>query len=383
MLVMNEKEKLTSFGFMLMLVAVVFYYGCGNSESIDGSKKTVAFSWDTLSINTQKNPLGMSDHPVIFNENGEEFYANYNNSTNSLVVYSIDKERFDRKVTFFSIGANKIDGLVRYIVWDSTVLRQNLNKINVINFSGEIEETFELIDLAPSLESTHSFTDGPGIKISNFMSLSLNSTTHSVVFSLFNKEDGYKNIFKEPTFIEFNVNTHEVTPHRVTFPDDIDKRFYGPLVYPNIISNGDSIIYNFPYKAAVYIYSKKTGKVVEKAFTAKNVSPVVAGLDLSEKGNNGLLINFLRGESYECITYDSYRNFYYMIYSQARVDDKPQQRHLVVFDNNISKIGEVELPEGLSPKYVISQKGLLFRNVKEESFDTLTLHVLSVEVEDK
>jgi len=86
-------------------------------------------------------------------------------------------------------------------------------------------------------------------------------------------------------------------------------------------------------------------------------------------------------EMYHQIDYDPYRNLFYMVYSQAKQDDSPKNRYLIVFNPQLEKIGELELEQSMSPEYAISQKGLLFRNVKEESFDTLTLHVLNVEVE--
>lgn len=242
-------------GILLLLITTVFYYGCGNSVSKNKSEIAISHSWDTLLINTQKNPLGMSDWPVIYNDNGLEFYANYNNTINSLNIYSLDKESFVSKVTFFNTGANKIDGLTQYVVWGNKIVEQSFYYIRIVSFQGEVEETLELKDIDPKLDETHSFLDGPGIKISNFKSLSLNSKSHSVVLNLFNKVDGYKNLFKNPTFLEFNLNTRQATPHRVVFPDDIDKRFYGPLAYSNIITKGDSIIYNFPYKAVLYIYN--------------------------------------------------------------------------------------------------------------------------------
>lgn len=370
-------------GILLLFMTIIFSYGCWNSGAKDKSEIAISCSWDTLLINTQKNLLGLSDRPVIFNENGEEFYANYNNDINSLIVYNLDKGNFDSKVTFFSTGPNKIDGLTQYVVWGNKILRQSLYNINIVNFSGELEETLELKDINPKLDETHSFTDGPGIKIANFKSLSLNSTSQSVVFNLFNKEDRYKDLFKDPTFLEFNLNTRELTPHKVVFPDDINKRFYGPLVYPNIITKGDSIIYNFPYKAAVYIYNKKTGETIVKPFIVDNILPTVEGLDLSQKGNNSLLIHFFNGEAYYRINYDTNRNLYYILYSQAKVDDEPVLRHLIVFNKSIEKLGEIDIPTDFSPNFAISKKGLLFRNVKDDSFDTLTLHVLNVEVEKK
>lgn len=362
---------------------LLFTIGCKPKSSIKENETQLTASWSTIQIPTMGNILSLSDSPMVYFKDGVEYYANYNNEQNSLNFYSLQTSSYSHKVTFFSSGPNKVNGLPRASLWGDTIVSQLIDKIQLITLDGVVAKELSLKDISGELDKHYCLKGNERMITTNFKRLYVDEVTQSIVLRLYNKDDGYNDIYKNPKFLEYNLNTGLATPHQAVFPDELKKEYYGMLEYPNIISIGDSIIYNFPFKAAVYIYNKKTQKTGTVDFTPKYIPPVVKGYDLTQKNDYSITLPLFNGDVYHQIDYDVYRDRYYVIYSQAKIGDESKRRHLIVFDRDIQKIDEIELPQGLSPNFAISKKGLLFRNVKEDSFDTLTLHVLNVEVEDK
>ncbi len=364
-------------------VLLLFTIGCKPQSGIEENETQLTASWSTIQILTMGNILSFSDNPMVYFKDGVEYYLNYNKEQNSLIFYNLQTSSYSHRVTFFNSGPNKVGGLPRASLWGDTIVSQLIDKIQLITLEGVVAKELSLKEIAGELDKHYCLKGDERMVNTNFKRLYVDEVSQSIVLRLYNKDDGYNDIYKNPKFLEYNLNTGLATPHHVVFPDELKKQYYGMLEYPNIISKGDSIIYNFPFKATVHIYNKKTQKTETVDFKPNQISPIVKGYDLAQKSDYSITLPLLNGDVYHQINYDRYRGVYYILYSQAKIGEESKCRHLITFDKYLRKIGEVELPEGLSPKYAISQKGLLFRNHKEDSFGTLTLHVLNVEVEDK
>jgi hypothetical protein len=364
----------------ILIVFTVISISSSAQSTSSGTKKELIVDWKVKPIQTKRNLLSLSDNPLIYNKNGIEYYVNYTNELNCLNFYDLKSSSFSYKITFFNSGPNKVFGFSRASFWGDAIVCQLTDKIQIVNFKGEVVKTLSMNDIHSKLDNEYSLKGDERLINSNFKRLYVDELAQSIVLRLYNKEDGYKDIYKNPTFLEYNLATGVASAHSVIFPNEVKKRFYGMLEYPNIISKGDSIVYNFPFKAAVYIYNKKTRQTQVKEFKVNHIPTVVKGYDLTKKDDFTITRPLFDGDVYHQIDYDPHRKLYYMLYSKAKVDDNPRERYLLVLNKKFELIGEVAIPTGLSARYAISKQGLLFRNVKEDSFDTLTLQILNIEV---
>ncbi len=367
---------------LTFMSALSLLFSCQyNPDKADNNSDNILFSkWDTIAIRTGGNPLSIHNAPIIYRNDNVELYVNYNNTANSLNLYSLDSLAFVLKIEFYSSGPNKATIMGEYNLFDSLVVVKKHNRIQLINFSGEVVEELTLRQMCPEMDEHYSLRTGGGVYFSNLRRLFLNPATQSVIFRTYNKENGYENIYKNPCFCEYNFDTQKGTAYRVKFPDELSHEYYGDLEYPNIILKGDSIIYNFPFKAAVYIYNMKTQKTEVREFEANHIPSVAEGKPLNGKKDVMTKSEILSGPKYHQIDYDPHTNLYYMLYSQKRIKDKPTPKYLIVFDKDLKKLGEIDIDPEFYPEFAISKRGLLFRNKDDYHFDTLTLHVLNVNV---
>ncbi len=324
--------------------------------------------------------MSIHNAPIIYRNDNVEFYVNYNNTANSLNLYSLDSMAFVQKIEFYSSGPNKVTIMTEYNLFDSLVVVKKHNRIQLINFSGEVVEELTLKQMCPEVDEHYDLRGRGGAMIGNLRRLFFYPATGSVIFRTYNKENGYEDIYKNPCFCEYNFDTRKGTAYRVKFPGELSHEYYGDLEYPNIILKGDSIIYNFPFKAAVYIYNKKTKKTYVDEFEASHIPSVVEGKPLTGKKGLVMKSEIFFGYKYHQIDYDPHTNLYFMLYSEKDIENKPTPKHLIVFDKSLKKLGEIDIDPELYPEFAISKRGLLFRNKDDYHFDTLTLHVLNVNV---
>lgn len=351
-----------------------------NCKNITSENNSVALShnWTNISIDTKQNGLSLFDVPKLTVKNGCEYYVDYNEVQHSLNFYNLETKEFERKVEFYNSGPNKIQMISVYNIKDDTIVCHSLNIIKLFNFSGELVKSLELKDMCPELDNNYTLRKN-SLVIDNLRRLDINQNTNCIILPTFNKTDGYKNIYDKPRFCEYNINTEQGKAINIEYPKELYKKRYGDLEYPNIISKGDYVIYNFPFKAAVYIYNKKTKRTLEKKFEANNMPSVVEGDDLKVK----ITRNFFKGKKYHQIIYDKYRKFFYMVYSGEEIGEYKRKFYLIVFDQELKKVGEIDIPSELSSNFVISKSGLLFRNIHKDSFNNLELHVLNILLNEK
>ncbi|MBN1988215.1 MAG: hypothetical protein JW783_02310 [Bacteroidales bacterium] len=366
---------------IFLMVSILFFLTSCVGSSDRNSTRELSYSWSTLRLSTKGNSLGASNRAILYLDDSTEYYSIYNEVNSTLLLFNLDSNRFESRVSFFSSGSNKVDFLSEYGIFDDIIWNMSSEGLCKINFRGEIESCYQPQDLCSSVSSLIRFQPKGVVFGNNIRMYSINRDDPRLVLRTFNYDNTTSSFYSNPVFIDYNLRTGNGICHSVKYPDELNSNYYASLELPNIIVKGDSIIYNFPFVASVFIYSKKNKTTVRKDFNAKYIEQVIPGKDIALRGDVNTIFSFMDCEMYHQIDYDPYRNLFYMVYSQAKQDDSPKNRYLIVFNPQLEKIGELELEQSMSPEYAISQKGLLFRNVKEESFDTLTLHVLSVEVE--
>jgi len=362
---------------LFVILATVTTCKKDNTKKVE---KTVLSQWDTIKINTYDNGLDLSDRPHYIFKEGIGFYINYNQIKHSLNYYNIDRRRFCKAIKLFKSGPNKIQSLSTFDLKGDTILFRSAGSLYLIDKEGVVISNLELEDLCPGLEETYSLKGPGGIVITNLKRLYYNNQRNSVVLRTYNTKNNYGNIYEEPLFCEYNLKYNEGKAIKVKYPKDLKKAYYGDLEYPNIITLGDSIIYNFPFMSSIFvnsIMSQKTSKIV---FEADHISSKIRGANLAQRNDLRLKNYFYRGNKYHKIDYDPYRDLYYLLYSLRKIGDSPSEKYLIIFDNQFNKLTELKINSEFSPNYAIAIDGLLFRNTKEASHEILILHVLSIDV---
>lgn len=359
------------FLFMCFYIVLVFTACKSNREEGD---YIVDYSIDTLKIITHEHGLSLTDAPRVINTTAGEFYINFNEAFRELYFYNLDSARYSHTVKFKKNGPEKVPDCSNYIISGDTVIVIDSKSFKFIHKDGTFIEDISLKDMFPELAETHRLGKS-GITIANLLYTAYYAPEKAVVFHPFRNgypwEDGF---YKDPLICWYEVDDHSGEKFNVQFPRELEGDiFYDDLAIPHILIHKEDIIYHFHYKSTFYLYNRQNGEIVKKTFSADHLDPKVKGVKRS--GVKGLT-SLVMGPKYHNLQYDPYKDLFYLLYNYKF--NGQDRKQLIIFNDQLEKLGEIPLPDVLSDYYAISKKGLLFRNMDDLAYKSIELYAFNV-----
>ena len=348
------------------------------------SQASLSFAYDTLFITTDGHALDMANSPRIYREKNREYYVNYNHVTHALYFFDLKEERFSHKIQFVKSGAHKIQACNNYAVADSLIFNMTASGLKVLNFDGELTKNLTskemLIDTAPAYRLTK-----PGISIDNLMRLASDKPSKTLAFPVFDSEimPGEEGFYENSHLAKYNYETNRAQLIPIQAPEELlGKYYYGDLATPHICLRDSLLIYHYHFLPRLFIYNLKNHSIHTQSFTMKELDHEIKGIKRKNYQNHirHLKDLFMQSKIHNLIQ-DPYRPYYYLIYSvksEKNGKSGPSEKHLLVFNNNLEKLGECRLDRTFFPEFCVSEMGLLFRSSEDESYKELPLYVLKV-----
>jgi len=153
---------------------------------------------------------------------------------------------------------------------------------------------------------------------------------------------------------------------------------YGNLSHPNLLRNGDLIIYNFPCRSNVYTYNIKTGEQKEynprSHYTKNEAEPMK---DLSPQGKFNYAFRALRFNPLLYIKkYDVYARVHYDSQSETNVE---RPGILMILNAAFEIVQEYKLPDNFS-NYGCTDHSLYFFIFDKENDDS-SLRLAKIDLE--
>ena len=182
---------------------------------------------------------------------------------------------------------------------------------------------------------------------------------------------------------KYNYETNSAELIRIQSPDELmGKYYYGDLATPHICLRDSLLIYHYHFLPRLYIYNLKNHSTHTQSFSMNEMDHEIKGIRRANYQNmiRQLKQLFMQSKIHNLIQ-DPYRPYYYLVYSvksERNENGGPSEKHLVVFNNNLEKLGECRLDRSFFPEFCVSKKGLLFRSSEDESYKELPLYVLKV-----
>lgn len=332
--------------------------------------KELLYTIDTLCIKTHENGLSLTDAPYFLKTDTADYYIAYNEAFNVLLFFDLQAREYKKKVQFTKSGPGKLYSCEEYVIKGDTIIVNDILAIKLFNFNGELIESLEMKKLCPELDREYKLAKS-GINIGNLFKMHLNKPDGSIVLRTFRKglpyEDGF---YKNPSFCEYNFNSMKGKKINVIYPEEIYSNiFYDDLAAPNIISYDQFILYNFHFKASIFKYNKTTHETNEIEFNVEHIPQLVKGVKRSTVSG---ITDLFFGPKYHNLKFDPYKRMFYMVYSDG--DKSVEKNYLLVFNEKLEKLGELDLPIGLSAEFVVSPDGLLFRNMDDLDYYNFYLY---------
>ena len=133
----------------------------------------------------------------------------------------------------------------------------------------------------------------------------------------------------------------------IYFPLSVTDKYYGKLSTAQILSKGDSIIYNFGNSSKIYIYNRRNKEIYEYDIKSNFTDNLSEDLD-KNVNTKKLFDHYLHSLFFHNIQYDPYRDCYYRIHTNknnnpSAFNDK--ETFLTIINSNFEKTDEIKLPE--------------------------------------
>ncbi len=356
----------------LYLALVLILSGCKSNGEKGGY--TIDYRIDTLKIITNEHGLSLSDAPRVIDTDEGELYANFNEAFRELYFYNLDSGLYSHSIKFKKNGPAKVPDCSNYILSGDTVIVIHSKSFKLILKDGTCIEDIYMKDMFPELSKTHRLGKS-GITIANLLYTAFDAAEKAVVFYPFRNgypwEDGFYN---DPLICWYEIDAHKGKIFDLAFPKELEGDvFYDDLAIPHILVHNQTIIYHFHYKSTFYFYNMQNGKIRKKTFLADHLDPVVKGVPRSRVSG---ITRLMMGPKYHNLQYDAHKELFYLLYNYHVRGEK--KKRLILFNDQLEKLGEIPLPDGLSDSYAISKKGLLFRNMDDLAYKSLELYALRV-----
>jgi len=360
----------------LTLISILFsIQSCTFLKDDNKDNLVLKYTIDTLKINTRENGLSLTDAPYLLNKNTTEYYINYNEAFNVLLFFNLNTKDFEKKVQFKKSGPSQLHNCEEFVIKGDTIIVNDILDIKLFDATGELLKSINMENLCSNLKDEYQLSK-PGINIGNLFKMDFNDKNNSIVLRTFRRILPYKDgFYKNPYFCEYNFDTESGNSISVLYPDELyGNMYYDDLATPNIISLDNLIIYNFHFKSSIYIYDKETKKTEEKKFHSQHIPDLVKGVKRSTVSG---ITNLFFGPKYYNLKYDEYNEKFYLLYSDGAKEQ--ENKYLITFDKTFQKLGEITLPTSFSPNYVISKKGLLFRNIEDLDYYSFNLYAINIQ----
>ncbi len=345
---------------------------------------SLAFEFDTLFIKTDGHALDMANSPRIYQAKNREYYVNYNHVTHSLYFFDLKQNGFSHKIQFVKSGAHKIQACNNYVVTNSLIFNMTASGLKVLNFDGELTKRLTSKEMLKDTAPTYRLTK-PGISIDNLMRMASDKSSKTLGFPVFDSEKspGEPGFYENSCLAKYNYETNRAELIRIQSPEELmGKYYYGDLATPHICLRDCLLIYHYHFLPRLYIYNLKNHSTHTQSFSMNEMDHEIKGIRRANYQNmiRQLKQLFMQSKIHNLIQ-DPYRPYYYLVYSvksERNENGGPSEKHLVVFNNNLEKLGECRLDRSFFPEFCVSEKGLLFRSSEDESYKELPLYVLKV-----
>lgn len=351
----KRRTDLYLFNWTIVLIAIISFNSCKDH-------KTISFNQD-YSIDTIKVSIGdscLQTYTTLRNRvYGNNFYC-FNKLQHCIDIFDLSAKQLINQLKIDREGANGITNIEAFCVCGDSIFIQNETNYILLNHRGEIirkiskDKLNNLID-----QNIYSFFP-TSITLSNFENLIFDKKYNELIIPI-NITDPLA--LKDKSCIAtIDIEKETVNLLPVYFPSTVTNKYYGKLATAQILSKGDSIIYNFANSSYVYIYDRTNKQTYEYNIKSDYTPNLSESLDKNANMER-VFDHYLHSLFFHNMQYDEYRNLYYRIHTDKSNDKSAfnnKETFLTIINSQFEKINEIKLPSNTYPVYNIASNGLIF-----------------------
>ena len=360
---MKNKKKFQTNVFIYILLFIL--YSCSSNENKDlvckdSSNKFTLVLTDTIYAVT--DTLSPDTYSIIDYCINDSLLYCYNSVAHSVDLISFYEKKIIKHIFLSKEGPNSVNNVsaLKVINRDSILLTsENYNCIYILNSSSE---TVKKIDFRKEEKSE---TLGSFIVLNenvfNNKPIVINNFLYNFIYRFDDKE------CTKEICMKYNLSNEEIDTLFGYYSNEYQSSYFSSLESPSILSANNNIYIAFPPINKIDIYDINGNYIESKCSYSKyykEVIPINENSDMQEQ------VDFLTEQPYfVSLSYDKFRHIFYRIYkhkmpllnNEGLTNDRwfSGKYSVVLFDNNLDRIGEFLFPKGVFvPVYFVSEKGL-------------------------
>lgn len=382
---MDRLLKLTGWnpvGFQLNFIFIAVFISCSDHSS------SIQFNHSELNIPIDSQSLSSYYHSDIYSAEDQDFFIGYNHTTHAFDIFDLKNKRLLKSIVLSNDGPNAIPSVGRFAANRNYIAVINGNAfLYFLNHDGDILKRIIFEDI-PEVQG---LSLAPmELVFGNFSktSFSNNNTLTMPIFQPSKRlDEGFYNDFHIME-MQFDGLATTVSLSKVNFPEMFRDQFYGDLDRPYVGIDNEYLMYNFPVSSTLYRFNEERDIIETFELTNTNNNHRVSP-PLNKAAYDKIKLRreyFFNSARYFYPVYDRFKGFYYIVRKDKTEQDSQDNKSghfLMVFNENFSYLGELEIDPNLTPIYGVIEQGVLFsyrsRSIKSESY--LSFYIIDISLD--
>lgn len=354
-----------------LLLGTLFLCSCENHQKISLNQNLMI---DTINISIGDSCL--QTYTSLRNRVCEDKLYCFNKIQHSIDIFNLSTQKLSNQIKIEHEGANGITNIDAFCVYGDSIFIQNETSYTIINHQGKIIKKISREKLNNLIDNNEYSIFPTNITLSNFENLIFDNKHDELIIPINTVPPS--NLKDKNCIATIDIKKEIVNLLPIYFPPTVTDKYYGKLSTAQILSKGDSIIYNFGNSSKIYIYNRRNKETYEYDIKSNFTDNLSEDLD-KNVNTKKIFDHYLHSLFFHNIQYDPYRDCYYRIHTNknnnpSAFNDK--ETFLTIINSNFEKTDEIKLPENTYPIYNISANGLIFFTMiglQEDSFSYINL----------
>jgi hypothetical protein len=338
-----------------LIVCITSFLSCKDKKTVDNVFKYFKPNYelvdlkptaDTLKFSLDENSFNDIQSFNLFTENTKQYISFHDQRSETITIYSLDKQRRIKKIELKGIFiGKKLYKTTAYIKSLDSIFITNNRSLYIVNKDGAVIKTVSFLKNPPFAWAYFKNTNPP-IFVNNNLYIGVRPYV---------KNTSQKALKEWKVLYKFNLlGTGKYLYYNL--PKNYQDHLYGYyfMEYNYCYNNHGRYVFSFP--ADTNIYETDLSKC-HIAYFAKSQfqTELIKPVDKKDLSNvESEYKSFLARDSYGAIYFDPYKRRYLRVFKSKITEEdyqkknKNKEQRLIVFDENLKIIGESKIDNSIS-----------------------------------
>ena len=185
----------------------------------------------------------------------------FNKIQHSIDIFNLSTQELSSQIKIEREGANGITNIDAFCVYGDSIFIQNETNYTIINHQGKIIKKISKEKLNNLIDNNEYSIFPTNITLSNFENLIFDNKHDELIIPI--NTVSPSNLKGKNCIATVDIKNEIVNLLPIHFPPIVTNKYYGKLSAAQILSKGDSIIYNFGNSSKIYIYDRRNKETYE------------------------------------------------------------------------------------------------------------------------